>query len=77
MCVRDKLLGSQSFGSLRGRTGRADKRGIAFTFVNSADEAKFAPFVVRALTEAGQAENISPALKELSDSFKERVKRAG
>ena len=36
-----------------GRTGRADKRGIAFTFVNSADEAKFAPFVVRALTEAG------------------------
>ena len=58
-----------------GRTGRADKRGIAFTFVNSADEAKFAPFVVRALTEAGQAENISPALKELSDSFKERVKR--
>jgi ATP-dependent RNA helicase DDX46/PRP5 len=43
--------------------------------VNSADEAKFSPNIVRALSEAGQSENVDPALKELSDSFKEKVKR--
>lgn len=58
-----------------GRTGRAGKKGVAFTFVNSTDEALYAPIVTRALTEGGQAENISPELKELSDSFKEKVKR--
>ena len=58
-----------------GRCGRAGKKGLSFTFVNSTDEAKFAPIITRAMTEAGQAENISPALKELSDAFKEKVKR--
>lgn len=58
-----------------GRTGRAGKKGVAYTFVNSTDESKFAPIVVRALSEAGQSENIAPALKELSDSFKEKVKK--
>lgn len=58
-----------------GRTGRASKKGVAYTFVNSTDEALYAPIVTRALTEAGQAENISSALNELSDSFKEKVKR--
>lgn len=58
-----------------GRTGRADNKGVAYTFVNSTDEAKFSPSIVRALSEAGQSENISPALKELSDSFKEKVKK--
>ena len=58
-----------------GRTGRAGKMGVAYTFVNSTDEAKFAPIIVRALSEAGQSENIAPALKELSDSFKEKVKK--
>jgi ATP-dependent RNA helicase DDX46/PRP5 len=57
-----------------GRTGRAKKKGVAYTMVNSADEAKFAPNVVRALTETGQSENISSELKALSDSFKEKVK---
>jgi ATP-dependent RNA helicase DDX46/PRP5 len=57
-----------------GRTGRAKKKGVAYTMVNSADEAKFAPNVVRALTETGQSENVSSELKALSDSFKEKVK---
>ena len=43
--------------------------------VNSTEEAKFAPNIVRALSEAGQSENIDTALKELSDSFKEKVKK--
>lgn len=58
-----------------GRTGRAGRKGVAYTFVNSTDESKYAPIVVRALSEAGQSENIAPALKELSDSFKEKVKK--
>ena len=58
-----------------GRTGRAKSRGKAYTFVNSTDEAKFAPIVVRALSEAGQSENISPELKKLSDEFKAKVEK--
>ena len=56
-----------------GRTGRASNKGAAYTFVNSTDEEKFAPIVVRALSESGYAENISPALKRLSDAFKAKV----
>ena len=56
-----------------GRTGRASNRGTAYTFVNSTDEAKFAPIVVRALTEAGHSKHVSQELRELSDSFKEKV----
>lgn len=58
-----------------GRTGRASKKGVSYTFVNSGDEAKFAPIVVRAMIEAGQGENISAELKALSDSFKQKVKK--
>mmetsp|Transcript_18684 Transcript_18684/g.28953 ORF Transcript_18684/g.28953 Transcript_18684/m.28953 type:complete len:488 (-) Transcript_18684:51-1514(-) len=58
-----------------GRTGRAGNKGIAFTMVNSSDEAKYAPNIVRALSETGQSENISPHLRDLSDTFKERVKK--
>ena len=58
-----------------GRTGRAGNKGISFTFVNSVDEEKFAPIVVRAMIEAGQSENIPADLKQLSDDFKEKVKR--
>jgi ATP-dependent RNA helicase DDX46/PRP5 len=58
-----------------GRTGRAASKGVAYTLVNSAEEAKFAPNIVRALSEAGQSENISAELKALSDSFKEKVQR--
>jgi ATP-dependent RNA helicase DDX46/PRP5 len=56
-----------------GRTGRAGNKGVAYTLVNSADEAKYAPNIVRALGEAGQSENVSAALKEVSDTFKEKV----
>jgi ATP-dependent RNA helicase DDX46/PRP5 len=58
-----------------GRTGRAGNKGTAYTMVNSSDEAKYAPNIVRALSEAGQSENISPELKSLSDSFKEKVRK--
>ncbi|KAL3937509.1 MAG: hypothetical protein SGBAC_007401 [Bacillariaceae sp.] len=58
-----------------GRTGRAGKKGLAYTFVNPSDEAKFAPNIVRALSESGQIENLDPALREVSDSFKEKVKK--
>ncbi len=58
-----------------GRTGRAGNKGVAYTMVNSADEAKFSPNIVRALSEAGQSENIDPTLKELSEKFKEKVQR--
>ena len=58
-----------------GRTGRASNKGVAYTLVNSTNEAKFAPNIVRALSEAGQSENISPELKALSDSFKEKVQK--
>lgn len=58
-----------------GRTGRAGNKGTAYTMVNSSDEAKYAPNIVRALSEAGQSENISPELKALSDSFKEKVQK--
>uniref|UniRef100_A0A7S1VXH7 RNA helicase n=2 Tax=Ditylum brightwellii TaxID=49249 RepID=A0A7S1VXH7_9STRA len=58
-----------------GRTGRASDKGVAYTLVNSTDEAKFAPSVVRAMIESGHADNISPALRELSTEFKEKVKK--
>jgi len=56
-----------------GRTGRAKNKGVAYTMVNPADEAKYAPNIVRALAEVGQSENISTKLKTLSNSFKEKV----
>lgn len=58
-----------------GRTGRASSKGISYTFVNSGDEAEFAPIVVRAIIEAGQAENIDAKLRALSDEFKKKVER--
>jgi len=58
-----------------GRTGRAGAKGKAYTFVNSTEEAKYAPIIVRALSEAGQSERIAKELKELSDTYKERVKK--
>lgn len=55
-----------------GRTGRASNKGTAYTFV-STEEEQFAPIVVRALSEAGHAENISSDLKKLSENFKAKV----
>ena len=56
-----------------GRTGRAGNVGVSYTFVNSTDEAKFAPIIVKALVEAGQSKNLSQELKDLAESFKEKV----
>lgn len=58
-----------------GRTGRAGNKGVSYTFVNSTDEEKFAPIACRALSEAGQSENISIELKNLSDNFKKKVEK--
>jgi ATP-dependent RNA helicase DDX46/PRP5 len=58
-----------------GRTGRAGNKGVCYTFVNSTEEAKYAPSMVRALSEAGQSEHVSPAIKQLSDDFKVKVER--
>mmetsp|Transcript_27123 Transcript_27123/g.65826 ORF Transcript_27123/g.65826 Transcript_27123/m.65826 type:complete len:1045 (+) Transcript_27123:460-3594(+) len=58
-----------------GRTGRAGQKGTAYTLVDPTDEAKFAPHIVRALAESGQIENLDPALKEVCDGFKEKVKK--
>lgn len=58
-----------------GRTGRANNKGVAYTLVNSTDEEKFAPIVVRALSESGCAENVSPELKKLSENFKAKVEK--
>lgn len=58
-----------------GRTGRAENKGLSYTFVNQLEEAKFAPVVVKAMTDAGQMENISEDIMKLSDSYKEKVSR--
>jgi len=56
-----------------GRTGRAGNKGTAVTFVTP-DEERFAPDIVRALTES-KAE-VPAALKELADGY-ENKKKAG
>lgn len=43
--------------------------------MNSGDEAKFAPIVVRAMIEAGQSQNISRELRKLSDDYRCKVQR--
>ena len=58
-----------------GRTGRAGNHGVAYTFVSSTEEAKFAPSVVRAIVEAGQSKNVSQELKDLAESFKQKVEK--
>jgi ATP-dependent RNA helicase DDX46/PRP5 len=58
-----------------GRTGRAGNSGTSYTFVNSGDESKYAPIVVRAMIEAGQSKNISDELRNLSNEFKSKVER--
>lgn len=65
----------EAFVHQTGRTGRAGNKGVSYTLVNSTEEAKYAPIIVRALSEAGQSENISPELKKLSDDFKAKVAR--
>lgn len=58
-----------------GRTGRAGKEGVSYTFCNSGDEEKYAPIVVRAMIEAGHANNISNDLRKVSEEFKLKVEK--
>lgn len=58
-----------------GRTGRAGARGVAHTLCNPGDEARFAPTIVRAMTEAGQEHNASEELKALAEEFAEKCER--
>jgi len=58
-----------------GRTGRAENKGLSYTFVNSVEESKFAPVVVKAMTDANQVDNISDDLLKLAQEYKEKVSR--
>jgi ATP-dependent RNA helicase DDX46/PRP5 len=58
-----------------GRNGRAGNKGVAYTFVSATDEAKYAPIVVRAISEAGEAGHIYSTLKNPSDEFKAKVEK--
>ena len=55
-----------------GRTGRAGKKGTAYTFITP-DESKYSPDLVRALSEANQ--NVPTELSKMCEEFKKQVKR--
>jgi len=57
-----------------GRTGRAGNKGTAYTLINDVEEIAYAPILVRAMTDAKQADSIPKALQDLADSFLEKVK---
>ncbi|QIX01450.1 hypothetical protein AMS68_006967 [Peltaster fructicola] len=54
-----------------GRTGRAGNKGLAVTFITN-DETRYAPFLVKALTDSNTA--VPPALQALADEFQNKVK---
>uniref|UniRef100_A0A7S2MDB2 RNA helicase n=2 Tax=Octactis speculum TaxID=3111310 RepID=A0A7S2MDB2_9STRA len=53
-----------------GRTGRAGKKGTAYTFI-SKDEEQYAPLLVKALTQAKQ--EIPTPLQEMADAFRKKI----
>ena len=53
-----------------GRTGRAGKKGTAWTFITPNEE-QFSPDLVKALKDAGK--EIPTALKEMANAFNEKV----
>jgi len=55
-----------------GRTGRAGNKGTAVTFI-APDEEKYAPDLVKALTESGKP--IPYALQEMADEFQKKFKQ--
>lgn len=58
-----------------GRTGRAGRKGTAYTFITPNEE-QHAPTMVSVLEKAGvTSEDIPAELVQLSDAFKEKVKR--
>ncbi|MES1917755.1 MAG: hypothetical protein MHM6MM_009466, partial [Cercozoa sp. M6MM] len=56
-----------------GRTGRANTRGTAFTFITPSQE-RYAHLLVKALTLAKQTKRILPALKKMEESFAAKIK---
>lgn len=58
---------------LAGRTGRAGRKGTAFTFLQP-NEAQYAPDLCRALKDAKQPDHITPDLKALADEFNKKVR---
>jgi ATP-dependent RNA helicase DDX46/PRP5 len=55
-----------------GRTGRAGKKGTAWTFITPSEE-QFSPDLVKALKDAGK--EIPPALLEMANKFNEKVEK--
>jgi ATP-dependent RNA helicase DDX46/PRP5 len=55
-----------------GRTGRAGRKGFAYTFISSKED-QYASMLMRALVKAGQP--IPPELEQLSNQFQEKVVR--
>jgi ATP-dependent RNA helicase DDX46/PRP5 len=53
-----------------GRTGRANRKGTAYTFI-SPDEEQFAPVLEKALRQSQQ--EVPPALQAMADSFRSKI----
>ncbi|GMH73165.1 hypothetical protein TrST_g7019 [Triparma strigata] len=58
-----------------GRTGRAGKKGTAYTLVNDVEEGAYAKLVVKALSDAGWSSNVPEALKDLAAQFDVKVEK--
>ncbi|GMH74896.1 hypothetical protein TL16_g06589 [Triparma laevis f. inornata] len=58
-----------------GRTGRAGKKGTAYTLVNDTEEGAYAKLVIKALTDAGWSDNVPQALKDLASQFDVKVEK--
>jgi ATP-dependent RNA helicase DDX46/PRP5 len=55
-----------------GRTGRAGRKGTAYTFISPSEE-QYSPLMIKALENAGQTP--PPELLEMVNAFKEKVSR--
>jgi ATP-dependent RNA helicase DDX46/PRP5 len=59
-----------------GRTGRAGRKGVAYTFVSPSKEEQYAPIMVKALQKASaKKEDVPAELLALAEKFKEKVAR--
>lgn len=59
-----------------GRTGRAGRKGVAYTFVSPTKEEQYAPIMVKALQKASaKKEDVPAELLALAEKFKEKVAR--
>lgn len=60
-----------------GRTGRAGRKGVAYTFLSPSKEEQFAPIMVKALMKANNnnKEEVPAELWNLAEGFKQKVAR--